>query len=111
MENDHAENRRKNERYTFREHVLIDDTIPCTISDISENGLYVSAVQQFEQDRIVSITIPFKDNKVTVRARVQYCQPGIGMGVMFVDLDNKQKEFLREIIEHVNEASLNTQKQ
>lgn len=107
MENEYAENRRKNERYFFREHVLIDGTIPCTISDISENGLYVSAVQQFEEDRIVSITIPFKDKKVTVRAKVQYCQPGIGMGVMFVDLYNEQKSFLREIIEHLDETSLN----
>ena len=107
MEKEYAENRRKNERYFFREHVLIDETIPCTISDISDNGLYVSAVQQFEEDRIVKITIPFKDKKVTVRAKVQYCQPGIGMGVMFVDLDNEQKSFLRELIEHLDETSLN----
>lgn len=107
MENGNSEDRRKNDRYFFREHVLIEETIPCTISDISENGLYISAVQQFEEKRIISITIPFKDKKVTVRAQVQYCHPGIGMGVMFLDLDNDQKSFLREIIKHLDETSLN----
>lgn len=108
MENEHSEDRRNKERYSFREHVLIDQTIPCTISDISEEGLYVSAVQQFEENRIISITIPFKDKKVTVRAKVQYCQPGIGMGVMFMDVDEEQKAFLKELVEHLDEISFNS---
>lgn len=93
------EERRKKERFFFREHVFIDKTIPCTISDISETGLYISAVQQFDENRVVSVTIPFKDEKITVQAQVQYYQPGIGMGVRFIALDEKQKAFIQRIIE------------
>jgi hypothetical protein len=99
--NDNNSNRRKYERFPFREDILVEGTRLCTSMDISEGGLYVSAIQSFGKNSIVDITIPFKGEKVTLKARVQYCQPGIGMGIMFIDLSDEQKTMIQELIEGI----------
>ncbi len=98
MENSGNQERRKYTRYPFREDILIDGTRMCTCSDISEGGLYVSAIQHFEENGVIEVSIPFRDDKITVKAQVQYCEPGIGMGIMFVELNDDQKALLKELI-------------
>ena len=96
-ENEH----RKYERFPFREDILVDGAKLCTSMDISEGGLYISSIQIFDQDSVISVTIPFKGEKLTVKARVQYCQPGIGMGVKFIDMDDQQKAAIEQLIKSI----------
>ena len=103
VDDKYKEERRKCERRHFREHILIDDTIPCVSSDISENGLYACTMQPFEKDRIVDVTIPFREKKIIVRARVDYFHPGIGVGLIFIDLNDEQRSMLRELIKTIKE--------
>ena len=93
--------RRKHKRYPFREEILIDGTKRCACTDISELGLYVSTIQSFEEKEIIDVTIPVQGEALSVKARVQYHQPGIGMGIMFVDLTDKQKAIIKDIIEKI----------
>ena len=93
--------RRKSERLPFREDVVVDGAKLCTSNDISEGGLFVSAIQIFEVDDVIEVSIPLKDDKVTVKAKVKYCQPGIGMGIMFIDLNDEQKRRIRELVENI----------
>jgi len=93
--------RRKYKRYPFREEILIDGTKRCTCTDISELGLYVSTIQSFEKKAVIDVTIPGKGNDFIVKARVQYHQPGIGMGIMFLDLTDEQKAIIKDIIEKI----------
>lgn len=93
--------RRKHERVPFREDMLIDGQKSCTSTDISEGGLFVSAIQYFVQGDVIEVSIPIKEEKITVKAEVKYCQQGIGMGIMFVDLNDEQKAKLRELIESI----------
>jgi hypothetical protein len=93
-----AKEQRKYERFPFREDVLIDGTNMCSSMDICEGGLYISVIQNFEKNSIISLTIPFKGEKLTVQAKVRYCQPGIGVGIMFVDLHDEQKVMIKELI-------------
>jgi hypothetical protein len=81
----------------------IDDTTTCVSSDISENGLYVCMMQPLEKDRIIDVTIPFKGKKIIVRARVQYSHPGIGAGLIFIDLNDEQRSMIRELIASIKE--------
>jgi hypothetical protein len=99
MNDQDKKERRKYKRFPFREDILIDGTILCTSNDISEGGLYVSAIQYFEENSIVNVSIPFKEKKLTIKARVQYCQSGIGTGLMFVGLSDEQKAEIKELIE------------
>jgi hypothetical protein len=73
--------------------------------DICEGGLYISAMQVFEKNSLIDIAIPFKGNKLTFKAQVQYCQPGIGMGIQFVDMSDNQKASVRELIEGIKNSS------
>jgi CheY-like chemotaxis protein len=101
MNDEDKKERRKYERFLFREDILIDGTRMCTSMDISEIGLYVSAMQSYVNNSLIEITIPFKGEKLTVKAQVRHCQPGIGMGLMFIDLNVEQRDKIRELIESI----------
>jgi len=101
MNNEDKKDRREYERFLFREDILIDGARMCTSMDISEIGLYISAMQSYENNSVIDITIPFKGGKLTVKARVRHCQPGIGMGFMFVDLNAEQRAKIKELIENL----------
>jgi Tfp pilus assembly protein PilZ len=94
--------RRKSERLPFREDVVVDGAKLCTSNDISEGGLFVSAIQIFEVDDVIEVSIPLKGDKVTVKAKVKYCQPGIGMGIMFIDLNDEQKKRILELMGNIS---------
>ncbi len=71
----------------------------CTSMDISEGGIFISAIQIFEENSILELSIPFKGDKLKVKARVVYIQPGIGIGLEFTDLSDEQKKSIKELIE------------
>lgn len=98
MDTSSEEERRKYERLPFREDIMIDG-VQCSSMDISEGGLYLSAIQLFEEGSVVEANIPFKGDKITVKAQVRYSHPGIGMGIMFVDLNDRQRAMIKELIE------------
>jgi len=101
MNNEDKEERRQYERFPYREDILIDGTRMCTSMDISEIGLYISAMQSYEINNVIDVTIPLKGGKLTVKAQVRHCQPGIGMGVLFVDLNAEQRAKVKELIESI----------
>jgi hypothetical protein len=103
--NQQYKEQRKYDRFPFREDILIDGTKMCTSMDICEGGLYVSAIQVFEKNSIVDLAIPFKGAKVALKAQVQYCQPGIGMGIQFIDMSDNQKAAIRELIDGIKKFS------
>lgn len=105
MDNEDKIDRRKYERFPFREDIQIDGSRMCTSMDISEIGLYISAMQSYENNNVIDVAIPFKGGKLTVKAQVRHCQPGIGMGVMFVDLTPEQKADIKELIESIANKS------
>ena len=73
--------------------------------DICEGGLYISVIQAFENDSVIDVTIPVKGDMVTVKAQIQYCQPGIGIGIEFVEMDDRQKAVIKELIEGLKNSS------
>jgi CheY-like chemotaxis protein len=90
--------RRQFERVPFREDILIDGITRCAGVDISEGGLYVCTVQLFEEHGVIDVTLPLKEDTIRIKGQIQYCQPGIGIGVKFIDLDDGQREKIRDFI-------------
>lgn len=111
MNNEDKKEQRKYERFLFREDILIDGTRMCTSMDISEIGLYISAMQYYENNSVIDITIPFKGGKLTVKAQVRHCQPGIGMGVMFVDINAEQRGKIKELIESITKKPAQSERE
>jgi hypothetical protein len=103
MDQRDREERRKCERRHFGEYIRIDDSMTCVCSDISENGLYACMMQPLEKNRMVDVTIPLEGKKIFVRARVEYVHPGIGVGLIFIDLNDEQRSMLRELIKGIKE--------
>ena len=95
---------REHRRLPFIEDILIDGSKLCTSTDISEGGLFVSAIQYFEKDSVVAVTIPFGEEKITVKAHVKYCQPGIGMGLMFIELNDEQRAKITELVASISKS-------
>ena len=98
--------RRRHKRIPFREDIIVNNTINFKCIDISIGGLYVYTGRSYEENTIVDIAIPFKDKKINVRARIQHNQPGIGMGLEFIDLKDDQKAMIKVLIESLTSVSV-----
>ena len=97
--NHYGEERRKSLRIPFREDILIDGAKQCTCNDISEGGIFVSAIQVFDEGEMVDVTIPVGEEQITVKGQIKYCQQGIGLGIMFCDLSDEQKAKIKALID------------
>ncbi|HXX57201.1 MAG TPA: PilZ domain-containing protein [Thermodesulfovibrionales bacterium] len=102
MKDDEEKTERRNcRRFPFREEILLDGIHCCTSYDISEAGIYVSGARYFDEDDVVEITLPIGEEKITVKGQVKNCQPGIGAGLVFIDLHNDQRARIRGFIESI----------
>lgn len=96
------EERRSSGRLPFIEGVLINDSNKGNSHDISEGGMFICIEHPYEANSVVDVAIPIQ---LKVQAMVKYYQPGIGIGVQFIDLDNNQKLLIRHLIESVQVES------
>jgi hypothetical protein len=96
-----SKDHRRYERFPFIEEILVDGVNKCTSADISEGGLFISTIQRFEKNQLIEVVIPVKGEKISVKARVTYCQPGIGAGLAFIDTDDTVKAKIRELVESI----------
>lgn len=111
MNNEDEKERRKCERFSFVEDIVLNGTTMSTTMDISEGGFYISSLQPYEKNSVIDVSIPFKGEKVTFKAQVQYCQPGIGIGVIFIDLNDKQKAKIKELIESITKKTAQSERE
>lgn len=91
---------RKFKRVKFKRKVLVDNQIMVEALDICENGLFLHTGRSFEDGALVEVGIPTMPGNfdLRVQARVQHNHRGIGMGLQFVGLDEKQKAQLAKLI-------------
>jgi hypothetical protein len=92
---------RKHKRFLFRADMVVEGTNTCSSMDISESGVYLSTIQYFEENHLVNISIPLDRENLAIKGEVKYCQPGIGMGVMFVGLSDEQRVKIRELVKRL----------
>jgi len=75
------------------------------LGDISETGMCLKADQTLNAGALISVELTSRDIAVTVKARVVYCkapaagQKGYCMGLQFVDLSEKQKENIFDMVD------------
>ncbi|KPJ97266.1 MAG: hypothetical protein AMJ60_12080, partial [Desulfobacterales bacterium SG8_35] len=100
-------NARQFKRVRFKKKVLVDNQIMVEALDISENGLYLHTGRSFDDGAIVEVGIPTMQGgfDLKVRARVKHNHRGIGMGLEFVGLDEKQKIQLQTLISELDESA------
>ena len=102
MTDHYGEERRKSQRFPFREDILIAGAKHCTCNDISEGGIFISAIQVFDEGEMIDVIIPLGEEQLTVKGQIKYCQQGIGIGIMFHDLDDEDKVKIKTLVDRVS---------
>jgi len=96
---------RKQKRIPFSQHLLVNKSIMLNTVDISEGGLYVHTDRMFQVESTLDISISIGTHKVDLKARVQHCQVGIGMGLQFVELSAEQQTELKNLLTELETKS------
>jgi len=101
MDAEDKQEHRKQQRIPVTGKLLVDIRKDFQCIDISEGGLYFSTGNIFAENSFFDVTIPFKNKKVTVKAQIKHFQPGIGVGIEFVDVSDSQRASIKEIVESI----------
>ena len=101
MDAEDKQEHRKQQRIPVTGKFLVDISKDFQCIDISEGGLYFSTGNIFAENSFFDVTIPFKNKKVTVKAQIKHFQPGIGVGIEFVDVSDSQRASIKEIVESI----------
>ncbi|MCF6290581.1 MAG: zinc-ribbon domain-containing protein [Desulfobacterales bacterium] len=87
---------RRFQRFPFKKKIMIDNAIMINGIDISEGGLFVYTGRSFIVGSKVGVALPLPGGDLEVHATVQHNEPGVGMGLQFVDLSPEQLARLRK---------------
>jgi CheY-like chemotaxis protein len=98
---------RRFKRVKFKKKVLVDNQIMVEALDISADGLFLHTGRSFDMDAIVEVAIPTAPGNfdLKVQARVMHNHRGIGMGLMFVDVDDAQRARLQNLVNSLDAAA------
>lgn len=94
---------RKYERYTFRSHIIINDSIFTEAADISLGGMYIKTSTPLKFGAKVTINIP--DHGLELKAYVRFSREGEGMGLEFVFKRDEQRKKIEDIIALLRDKS------
>ncbi len=74
-------------------------------SDIGGRGCYVEALLPVPVDTLLTATFWIESEKFSTTAIVRASDPGVGMGIEFVGLDEEGQKHLQSLIEKVDPAN------
>lgn len=97
---------REKKRVLIQESVLINGIIKANALDISEEGMYISTQAEFVSGAVLELSFRLKDKDLRLKALVQHIQPGIGMGVRFLNLSPETYSVIRSFVEEAAEVAL-----
>ncbi len=95
-------NTRKKDRVHCNLEIVINESVRCKAFDICEGGLYVYTDQSLSPRSAVRACILSKGKTIEVMCRVKHSHEGIGLGLMFIDLDEKLKVKIRQLIDDIS---------
>lgn len=98
MKDTNGSKHRKKERILYSKDIIVNDTITVKAIDISKGGIYVHTSHPFKPGNVVEVSLPFRDEILKIMAKVKHTQTGIGMGLMFIDLDDIKIAQIQELI-------------
>jgi hypothetical protein len=96
---------RKQERLPCNIVLKINNSILCNAFDIGEGGMYVLTDQSFKPGIVIKISLLYGNNKIEIRSKVKYCHEGIGIGIMFIDLDNELKAKIKKFVNNIKQLA------
>lgn len=96
---------RDKRRVLIQKDVIINEAVMAHALDISEGGMYISTQGEFLEGAIVDIKLEINDHPIKVKAIVQHSEPGIGIGVKFINLSPEGFTLIKKFIEQAEDVS------
>jgi hypothetical protein len=93
--------KRVHKRISCNLDVQIENTPVSKVFDLSEGGVYVHTERDFEPGSLVRVTLNVNTKKLDVHARVKHADEGIGVGLMFIDLDRAKTAEMKQLIREI----------
>jgi hypothetical protein len=78
-----------------------DSTGVASTKDISLGGLYMNTKADVPEGRQLLVRIPFGKLEIVCTAEVVYKNPGLGLGVRFLDLSDDSRALLNQKLKDV----------
>ena len=78
-----------------------DSTGVASTKDISLGGLYMNTKADVSEGEHLMVRIPFGERQLVCTAEVVYRNPGLGLGVRFLDLSDDSRAMLNEELSDV----------
>ena len=84
----------------------LDGSFPArgTTTDVSLGGCYVATIFPLAVGSQVHFTMQVAGESIKGRGSIQTCHPGVGMGIRFIDLPDRDKRLLERYF-HVSVAN------
>lgn len=110
MRDQREDNRKKQEerRHYDRSRLTVevffngkDATGVASTRDISLGGLYMNTRAQIPEGETLMIRLPLGNQQIVCSAEVVYRNPGLGLGVRFIDLSDEARAVLQREIWNV----------
>ena len=77
-----------------------------TFSDISLHGCYVEAATAYASGSVLALTIEVNGFRVEAKGEVRASYPGLGMGISFTEVSEKDRERLRALVRSLSQPSI-----
>lgn len=97
---------REKKRVLIQETVLINNIIKANALDISEEGMYINTQAEFVSGAVLELSFKLKDKDIKLKAHVQHVQPGIGMGVRFINLSPEVYLIIKNFVDEASEIAI-----
>ena len=100
-----SDSREKKRVLIWEEDILVNGTSKANALDISEDGMYIVTESDLPSGTVLNMAFKIHEMPIKVKAIVQHSQPGIGMGVKFIDLTGDQILLIRRYVNHMKEIA------
>jgi len=77
---------RKRQRVLYQGDVVINRVLKAHMLDISESGMYVHTPGELVEHAVIDLEFEIRGRHIAVKAVIQHSEPGIGIGVKFLNL-------------------------
>ena len=76
-----------------------DGTAVASTKDISPGGLYMNTQTELPEGALLTLRLPFAEGDVIVNGEVIYSNPGLGVGVRFHGLTDKDRSIMQRALQ------------
>ncbi len=105
------DNKRQLNRQSITKEVIINNLLTGRALDISREGMFINVPADIRQNSSITLKLHINGRPVVVKAVVRHSQPGVGIGVQFVDMNESKEDLIDEFIEQCRRERKTLEKQ